>query len=196
LEGVGVVIAFTGAMLCSKDSESSSEAADRSNAIYGDMMALASAVAGVAYLTFAKAIRSEMSVTVLIFSVMFFESFSVLAFIGADSEEGLEWTVNPYDGVFSEFSLFHGRILALLYLAVVCNMVGTMGFVRSMEYFDNVVIAVLATLMEPLLASVIAFIFHAGLLPGPLGWFGNFVVVAGTLTVVYPSLGKGGSSMH
>jgi hypothetical protein len=32
-----------------------------------------------------------------------------------------------------------------------------------MEYFDNVVIAV-ATLMEPLLASLIAFVFHAGLL--------------------------------
>jgi hypothetical protein len=64
-----------------------------------------------------------------------------------------------------------------------------------MEFFDNVVIAV-ATLMEPLMASLIAYIFHAGLLPGPLGWVGNFLVVVGTLTVVYPSLGKGGSAMH
>ena len=32
-----------------------------------------------------------------------------------------------------------------------------------MEYFDNVVIAV-ATLMEPLMASLIAFACHAGLL--------------------------------
>lgn len=58
-----------------------------------------------------------------------------------------------------------------------------------MEYFDNVIIAV-ATLMEPLLASLIAYAFHAGLLPGPLGWFGNVLVVVGTLAVVYPSMGK------
>jgi hypothetical protein len=64
----------------------------------------------------------------------------------------------------------------------------------AMEYFDNVIIAV-ATLMEPLLASMIAYAFHAGLLPGPLGWFGNALVVLGTLAVVYPSMGKGGE-MH
>ena len=33
----------------------------------------------------------------------------------------------------------------------------------AMEYFDNIVIAV-ATLMEPLMASLIAFACHAGLL--------------------------------
>lgn len=93
-----------------------------------------------------------------------------------------------------------------------------------MEHFDNVVIAV-ATLMEPLMASLIAFAAHAGLLvscyemlqflllihshrtyptpfhcslqPGLLGWFGNFLVVVGTLGVVYPSVGKkSGGEMH
>ncbi len=194
-EGFGVIIAFSGAMLCSKDSEASSEAADRSDAIFGDLMALTSAICGVAYLTFAKAVRSEMSVTVFIVYVMFFGSFSVLIFIATSTEEGFEWNTNPYNGVFGGFSLFHGRIFVLLYLAVICNCIGTMGFVRSMEYFDNVIIAV-ATLMEPLLASLIAFVFHAGLLPGTLGWIGNALVVVGTLAVVYPSMGKGNSSMH
>lgn len=194
-EGCGVLVAFSGAILCSKDSESSSEAADRSDAVFGDLMALGSAVCGVAYLTFAKAVRSEMSVTVFITYVMFFGSLAVLSFIAAVSEQGLEWNADPYNGVFGGFNLFHGRIFVLLYLAVICNCIGTMGFVRSMEYFDNVVIAV-ATLMEPLLASLIAFVFHAGLLPGPLGWIGNVLVVLGTLAVVYPSMGKGNSSMH
>ena len=58
------------------------------------------------------------------------------------------------------------RLPILLYMAVVVNMIGTMGFVRAMQYFDNVVIAV-ATLMEPLLASLIAFGCHAGLLVSP-----------------------------
>jgi hypothetical protein len=54
-----------------------------------------------------------------------------------------------------------------------------------MEFFDNGVIAV-ATLMEPMLASFIAYIFNIGLLPGPRGWLGNVVIACGTLGVVYP----------
>jgi drug/metabolite transporter (DMT)-like permease len=70
-----------------------------------------------------------------------------------------------------------------------------MGFIRAMKHFDTIIIAV-GTLMEPLAASLIAFVCHAGLLPGPLGWLGNFLVVLGTLSVVYPSMGKSGGGMH
>ena len=126
---------------------------------------------------------------------MFFGSFAVLSFIAVGTEESLEWNANPFNGVFGGFSLYHGRLFVLLYLAVICNCIGTMGIVRSMEYFDTVIIAV-ATLTEPLLASLIAFAFHAGLLPGPLGWVGNVLVVLGTLAVVYPSMDKGHSSAH
>jgi hypothetical protein len=31
--------------------------------------------------------------------------------------------------------------------------------------------------------------------PGPLGWLGNFLVVLGTLGIVYPSIGKGNGSL-
>ena len=65
----------------------------------------------------------------------------------------------------------------------------------AMEYFDNIVIAV-ATLMEPILASVIAYIFHVGLLPGPMGWIGNIMVSIGTLAVVFPSMGKDRGPAH
>jgi drug/metabolite transporter (DMT)-like permease len=132
-EGCGVIVAFTGAILCSRDSEASARSAEKesSSAILGDLMALASAIAGVAYLTFAKAIRSEMSVTVFIFCVMFFGSFSVLLFVAANQEEPLEWNVDPYDGVFGWFNISKHRLPILVYLAVVCNMVGTMGFVRG-----------------------------------------------------------------
>eukprot|EP00934_Nitzschia_sp_Nitz4_P007334 Nitzschia sp. Nitz4//NODE_293_length_29386_cov_71.949235//23873//25258//NITZ4_additional_000039-RA//-1//CDS//3329531839//7324//frame0 len=195
LEGVGVVVAFTGAILCSKDSEeTSTESSEESHAIYGDALALASAVAGVAYLTSAKAVRTQMSVTVFIFLVMTLGSLMVLLYIALDPAQELSWDFDPDIGVFGGFN--PERIPFLFILAVLVNMVGTMGFVRSMEYFDTVIIAV-ATLIEPLMASFIAYIFHAGLLPGPLGWFGNMLVVLGTLTVVYPSMGKkGGGDMH
>jgi drug/metabolite transporter (DMT)-like permease len=195
-EGIGVVVAFSGAVLCSTDSESSSDEKDATTtAIYGDCLALLAAAVGVMYLTCAKAVRSAMSVTLFIFCVMFFGSFMVLLFIALTDGEHLEWSMDPHIGVFGGFSTYLGRIFILLYLAVVCNCLGTMGIVRAMEYFDNVVIAV-ATLMEPLLASLIAFAFHAGLLPGPLGWLGNILVVAGTLAVVYPSMNKKDTTIH
>ena len=58
-----------------------------------------------------------------------------------------------------------------------------------MHFFDNIIIAV-ATLLEPLIATLIAFSVGVGELPGPLGWFGNLFVVLGTLGVVYPSIDK------
>jgi hypothetical protein len=45
--------------------------------------------------------------------------------------------------------------------------------------------------MEPLMASLIAYIMlHAGLLPVPLDWLGNLLVVIGTFTVAYHLWGK------
>ena len=197
-EGMGVIIAFSGAILCSIDSEGEAEEKREASAlaIYGDLLAMASAVGGVAYLTFAKTVRSDMSVTLFIFSVMFFGSFMVLAYLAVTDGKNLELSMDPYIGVFGWLDMANGRLPVLVYLAVVVNMIGTMGFVRAMHYFDTVIIAV-ATLMEPLMASLIAYVFHADQLPGPLGWFGNVLVVAGTLGVVYPSIGKAGAAeMH
>lgn len=68
-------------------------------------------------------------------------------------------------------------------------------YMRAMKTFDNTVNAA-STLLEPLTASFIAWFFHAGLLLGLQGWLGNFLVVVGTLGVVYPSMGKDEKSMH
>lgn len=161
-EALGVVVAFSGAILCSFDSEDEAQEAEASKlAIFGDLLAMTSVVAGVAYLTFANNVRSEMSVTLFIFSVMFFGSFMVLTFLAFSDRKNLELSVNPYIGVFGWLDTTKGRLPVIVYLAVVVNMVGTMGFVRAMHYCDTVVITV-ATLMEPLMASLIAYIFHAG----------------------------------
>ena len=143
------------------DSERSSKSVEEASGIYGDFLALLSAIAGVAYLTFAKAVRSEMSVTIFIFCVMLVGSLFVLLYIAADQEEPLEFDMDLYAGAFGWLDL--RRLPYLIFLAVVCNMIGTMGFVRAMAHFDNVVIAV-ATLLEPLMASMIAFFFHVGLM--------------------------------
>jgi hypothetical protein len=62
----------------------------------------------------------------------------------------------------------------------------TVGFVRAMQYFENTVIAV-ATLLEPMIATIIAFAAGVGTLPGPVGIMGNLLVIIGTLGVVHGS---------
>lgn len=195
MEGIGVLIAFSGAILCTEDAEKQSmlDFENPTSGKIGDGLALLSAVAGVLYLTFAKAVRSGISVTVFVFSVMFFGQWLILFYMQLSSYN-LEYNLNMYDGVFGWLNV--NRLPVMIYMVLVVNFVGTMGFVRAMEYFDNIVIAV-ATLMEPLLASLIAFACNAGLLPGSLGWLGNLLVVLGTLAVVYPSVGKeSGNGFH
>jgi len=195
LEGIGVVIAFSGAILCSQDSERSSQEEELKNALFGDLLALCSAAFGVAYLTVAKAVRSEMSVMFFITCVLFFGSIIVLVVLAVNPHEELTFDMDPFHGVFGGFDFEYHRFEVLAYLAIVVNFGGSMGFIRAMQHFDTIVIAV-GTLCEPLAASLIAFLCHAGLLPGPLGWLGNFLVVVGTLCVVYPSMGKSDGGMH
>jgi len=75
-------------------------------------------------------------------------------------------------------------------------MLGSLGYIRAMQYFDNLVISV-AALMEPVVAEFLALLLGVGLLPGPLGWIGNVLVAIGTLCVIAPSILSGkGSSGH
>lgn len=204
IEALGVIVAFSGAILCSADSDKDSLvtppksskhlSAAKQNAddeiffenIKGDLLALGAAVTGVMYLTFAKAVRPHMDVTIFMFLVMFLGSFIVLLYImvtGIDYELSFDIKI----GLFGWLTLQENHIYILLYIALICNVLGIMGFVRAMKYFDNLIIAV-ATLLEPMIASLIAYAFHAGPMPGLLGWVGNVLVACGTIAVIYPSI--------
>jgi drug/metabolite transporter (DMT)-like permease len=199
MEGGGVVLAFMGCMLCSTDE--ARESAENSNvddtaasASMGDLLALGSGIMGVGYLTFAKVLRADLPVTVFMFMIMFCGSFLVLLFM-LIARVDIQWNNDPYFGLFGWANLFHSRILVLSYIALVCNVVGTMGFVRAMKHFENIVIAV-ATLLEPMIATLIAVTVGVGELPGPMGWVGNLMVIVGTLGVIYPSIQKGEDLGH
>ena len=49
----------------------------------------------------------------------------------------------------------------------------------------------MATLLEPVIATLTAVFLGVGLLPGTLGWVGNIMVAFGTFAVVYPSAASG-----
>jgi hypothetical protein len=53
-----------------------------------------------------------------------------------------------------------------------------------------------STLLEPIIAEVTAFALGVGLLPGPMGWIGNAMVILGTFAVVLPTARKNSSAAH
>lgn len=191
MEAAGVAVAFIGCIMCSADEARDVVEEEGKNpwkAVMGDSIAFCGGLFGVGYLTFAKAVRSELPVTVFMFLVMSCGSVLVLLYmlmIGTP----MELSTDPQKGLFGWMTLEDGHIWVLLYIALVCNLVGTMGFVRAMHYFETLVIAV-ATLLEPLVATLIAFFVLGSDLPGPVGWVGNLLVVLGTLGVIYPSANK------
>jgi drug/metabolite transporter (DMT)-like permease len=194
MEYTGAVVAFTGAILCATDEERVTATEVSRDAAWGDLLAMMSAVFGVGYLTFAKAVRPSTSVVTFMFIVMFAGSFMVLLYLAVTSTHTTA-NMHPLHGLFGWLALRNDRLPLELWIVVVCNLVGTMGFVRSMQYFDSLIIAI-STLLEPIVASVIASIMHVGVLPGCQGWVGNILVIVGTFGVVYPSASKGESGGH
>lgn len=98
-------------------------------------------------------------------------------------------------GMYGFLNLQYDRLPLELFMVVICNMTGSLGYVRSMQYFDNLIISV-ATLLEPVVASFLAYFIHVGLLPGVVGWVGNVLVAMGTICVIFPSAKKGESTGH
>lgn len=197
MEGTGALVAFSGALICAGTESTPPGTEDKlSLSMIGNALALLAAVGGVGYLTFAKSVRHTMSVNLFMFLIMFSGSFLVLAYMLITTSSGeLTFDMNAYTGMFGWMNPRVDRLAIELWIVIVCNMAGTMGFLNAMQYFDNIVIAV-ATLLEPMAASLIAFALHVGELPNAIGWIGNILVVIGTVGVVAPSVNSGDGGGH
>jgi drug/metabolite transporter (DMT)-like permease len=135
LEGLGVLLAFGGCLLCSGDEVKGAKgtADDNDSAIFGDMLAFASAGAGVGYLTFAKAVRPHLPTTVFMFLVMVCGSFLVLTYM-LFIDMPVTFNNDPYTGMFGWMNLEGYRLYILMHIALVCNVMG----VRAWQQYDNI----------------------------------------------------------
>lgn len=191
LEGAGAVTAFVGAALCSRDSADSKpdEAGGPSAGtltLFGDLLALLSGFGGVCYLVFAKAVRHNVPLYLFMFLVMAVGSSLTLLFQYVVLHEHLELSRDELIGIWGWMNWAPDRLPLELTMVLICNMLGALGYVRAMQYFDNLVIST-AALMEPVVAEFLAFFVGVGFLPGWKGWLGNALVAVGTLAVIAPS---------
>ena len=180
-EALGATVAFLGAILCSKDSKDGTTTEGPSS-LRGDALALFSGGAGVIYLVFAKKVRPCMTLYVFMFFIMSLSSCFVLLFMLLSHQE-LSLDRQMDTGLFGWMNWAPHRLGLEIVMVVVCNILGSTGYVRAMQDFDNLVIAV-ASLMEPVVAEIMALALGVGVLPGLVGWIGNLLVMVGTMAVV------------
>lgn len=176
---------------------------------FGDLIAVISALGGTTYLVLASTIRARFpSVYVFVFMNMVTASMITLTFILLVGQE-ISVSRDIHIGLWGFMNLRYDRLPLEMFMVVICNLTGeqketsfkvfrsctvvltavffkgSMGYIRSTQYFDNLVISV-ATLMEPVVASALACIVGVGVLPGFLGLIGNILVALGTVIVINP----------
>jgi hypothetical protein len=119
------------------------------------------------------------------FLVMIGGCFVILPFQKLVLGEDVTFDRDVNCGIWGFLSWRTDRLPNDLIQVVFGNLIGTVGQIASMRFFDPLVVTV-ACLMQPVIAELLASAVGVSPLPGWTGWVGNVAVVAGTLVVVAP----------
>jgi drug/metabolite transporter (DMT)-like permease len=144
MEATGALVAFSGAILCSIDSSQAAPASAGGKTFLGDFIGIVSALGGVGYLIFAKQTRSHMSLYVFMYLNMLMGSLFTLSFIALVFREPVTFDRNESTGIFGWLNMDADRLPLEIAMVIWCNFFGSLGYVRAMQFFDNLVICVAA----------------------------------------------------
>ena len=185
-EGIGALLGFAGAAVCANDAAKSMagliDGGGSSTAMMGNAVALSASFGTAAYLLFAKSLRSSMDIFVFMFAVMSLGSVCLVLYMSIN-EEAYTWDTDRNIGLFGWLNPNFDRLPLELYMAVVCNCVGTTGYIAVLKYFDPVVPSSVM-LMEPVVGSLLGVLAGTAALPGAQTWFGDLIVAGGTFLVI------------
>ena len=184
-EGIGAVIGVAGALICaagSGDSEDTNE--DMSSREYfGDILAFSASIGVAIYLTIAKRLRPKIDLVLFMFLVFSLSSIFLLIYITVYSGQQYEFSFDPSIGLFGWVNMRGDRLPLELYVAIICNGVGTMGYIAILKYFDAVVVSMIM-LCEPIVATFIGMVVGVSALPDIETWIGNAIVMGGSIMVI------------
>ena len=175
-ETIGAIICFLGAGLTLLDAGSSQ--GGQTVTLFGDALAFGGAVFVVGYIVIGRILRSWMPIFLYAFPVTLIASVllvpaSMLMEPNFSEFGVLGWTEPVYFGWF-------------LLLALVAGLLGHTGLNTCLRYISPLVVSVSVTL-EPVLGSLIGWLFFDSGIPGTWTWLGGAVLMAGLLTVVVAS---------
>jgi len=192
LEMLGACIALAGSVLVAhpwltdSTSASSTEVAP---SFKGDAIAMLAGLGGALYLDQGKKVRAKLDVFAMSVAMNGSTSFISLIVVLA-----LEWdTVQVFDHNATQNSLLGfldptiaTRLLNQVYLTVVVDIGGIVGYISAMKYFDPLIVSVVM-IMEPIVATVQGMIVGVSVLPSTWGLVGAAIVLVGSGLVVASS---------
>ena len=172
-EAFGAAICFVGAGITLLDA--GSQQGDQTVTVLGDALAFGGAVFVVGYIVVGRMLRTWLpiflyaypvtliaAVLLLPFSYVFEPSFADYGALG--------WLAPEFFGWF-------------LLLALVAGLLGHTGLNTCLRYISPLIVSVSVTL-EPVLGSIIGWLFFDSGVPGRWTWLGGVVLLTGLLTVV------------
>ena len=175
-ETLGALVCFIGAGITLLDTGSSQ--GDQTATVFGDALAFGGAVFVVGYIVVGRILRTWLPIFLYAFpvtliaavlllpcSILFEPSFSDFGATG--------WT----DGEF---------FIWFLLLALVAGLLGHTGLNTCLRYISPLIVSVAVTL-EPVLGSIIGWLFFDSGVPGRWTWLGGLVLMGGLMTVVVAS---------
>jgi len=155
----------------------------------GNALAFFSSFGIAAYLMIAQRLRSKLDAFVFMFLLFVAVSIYICLYIVLFSGEQWELSMHPHIGLIGWMQPTMDRLPLELYLAIICNIAGTTGYVIALKYFDPVVVS-MVMLSEPAVAALQSFAAGVAPLPGLQTWIGDAVVVVGSVMVISSGVQK------
>ena len=175
-ETIGAVVCFVGAGITLLDTGSSQ--GDQTATLFGDMLAFGGAVFVVGYIVVGRMLRTWMPIFVYAFPVTLIGALLLLPF---------SWWFESDFAQFGALGWTHGEFfLWFLLLALIAGLLGHTGLNTCLRYISPLVVSVAVTL-EPVLGSMIGWVFFDAGIPGRWTWLGGLVLMVGLVTVVVAS---------
>ncbi|TYZ57971.1 hypothetical protein PybrP1_008426 [[Pythium] brassicae (nom. inval.)] len=181
-EGLGAAVGVAGGAVTTMDTTIVAASTMVTATALGDIVALIGASGGAIYFVLAKRLRAKMDLIVFMCSLTLTSACVLLATLLVKGE-ALSFSADPHIGIIGWINPQPDRLYIALYLVLVCDLMGTMGYISVMKYFDPIVISVVC-LLEPIVAAVMGVIMGVDAIPGVLTFIGAALVIGGTFMVI------------
>lgn len=172
-ETIGAIICFVGAGVTLLDA--GSDQGDQTVSVLGDILAFGGAVFVVGYIVIGRILRTWMPIFVYAFPVTLIGGLLLLP---------CSWLLEPN---FAEFGatgwVDPAYFRTFLALALFAGLLGHTGLNTCLRYISPLVVSISVT-MEPVLGSIIGWVFFGTGVPGLWTQLGGLVLMSGLMTVV------------
>ena len=174
MELVGGIAAFSGAAISMLDA--GDVQGDRSVTFFGDQLAFLGAVFVVGYIVCGRILREWMPLFIYAFPVTLLGGLLLLP-----ASMLLEADYSQY-GAFGYIG--HETLVWFVLLAFIAGILGHTGLNYCLKYVSPLLISISVTL-EPVLGSIIGWMFFSTGVPGMWTWIGGPILMLGIISILY-----------